>query len=46
MLATMEEEGFGHCTNTGACEAECPKEISVDNIAKLNREYIRSLMKK
>ena len=46
MLATMEEEGFGHCTNTGACEAECPKEISVDNIAKLNREYIRSLIKK
>ena len=46
MLSTMEEEGFGHCTNTGACEAECPKEISVDNIAKLNREYIRSLIKK
>ena len=46
MLATMEEEGFGHCTNTGSCEAECPKEISVDNIAKLNKEYIRSLIKK
>ena len=46
MLTTMEEEGFGHCTNTGACEAECPKEISVDNISKLNREYIRSLIKK
>ena len=40
MINTMEEEGFGHCTNTGACEAECPKEISIDNIAKLNREYI------
>jgi len=46
MLSQMEEEGFGHCTNTGACEAECPKEISVDNIAKLNKEYIRSLIKK
>ena len=46
MIATMEKEGFGHCTNTGACEAECPKEISVDNISKLNREYIRSLIKK
>ena len=46
MINTMEEEGFGHCTNTGACEAECPKEISIDNIAKLNREYIRSLIKK
>jgi len=46
MLNQMEEEGFGHCTNTGSCEAECPKEISVDNISKLNREYIRSLLKK
>ena len=46
MLSQMEEEGFGHCTNTGSCEAECPKEISVDNIAKLNKEYIRSLIKK
>ena len=46
MLAQMEDEGFGHCTNTGACEAECPKEISVDNIAKLNKEYLRSLIKK
>ena len=46
MVNTMEEEGFGHCTNTGSCEAECPKEISVDNISKLNREYLRSLLKK
>ena len=45
MINTMEEEGFGHCTNTGACEAECPKEISIDNISKLNREYIRALLK-
>ena len=46
MLNQMEKEGFGHCTNTGSCEAECPKEISVDNIGKLNREYLRSLLKK
>lgn len=39
MVAQMEEEGFGACTNTGACEAECPKGISIANIARLNREY-------
>ena len=36
MINIMDEEGFGSCTNTGACEAECPKEISVNNIIKLN----------
>ena len=41
MIASMDSEGFGSCTNTGACEAECPKEISVDNIIKLNKEYIK-----
>ena len=41
MVATMDQEGFGSCTNTGACEAECPKEISVENIIKLNREYLK-----
>ncbi|CAL1519962.1 succinate dehydrogenase/fumarate reductase iron-sulfur subunit [Chitinophaga sp. MM2321] len=40
MLAQMDKEGFGSCTNTGACEAECPKEISLTNIARLNREVI------
>ena len=40
MVAQMDKEGFGNCTNTYACEAECPKEISVANIARLNREYI------
>ncbi len=40
MVAQMEQEGFGSCTNTGACEAECPKGISLSNIARLNREYI------
>jgi succinate dehydrogenase / fumarate reductase iron-sulfur subunit len=39
MVATMDAEGFGACTNTGACEAECPKGISLTNIARMNREY-------
>jgi succinate dehydrogenase / fumarate reductase, iron-sulfur subunit len=39
MVNQMDEEGFGACTNTGACEAECPKEISLSNIARMNREY-------
>lgn len=39
MVNQMDEEGFGSCTNTYACEAECPKGISVTNIARLNREY-------
>ena len=43
MVLKMDEEGFGHCTNTGACEAECPKEISLEYIRKLNLEYHRSL---
>ena len=40
MVAQMDIEGFGNCTNTGACSAECPKEISQENIARLNREYL------
>ncbi len=40
MVHQMDEEGFGMCSNITACEAECPKEISVENIARLNREYI------
>ncbi len=40
MVKQMDLEGFGHCTNTGACEAECPKEISLENIARMNREYL------
>ena len=39
MVAQMDNEGFGFCTNTGACSAECPKEISLSHIARLNREY-------
>ena len=42
MVAQMDEEGFGSCTNTSACEAECPKEISVTNIARMNREFIKA----
>ena len=42
MVNQMDKEGFGSCTNTGACEAECPKGISVTNIARLNREYLKA----
>jgi succinate dehydrogenase / fumarate reductase iron-sulfur subunit len=42
MVATMDEEGFGNCTNTGACEAECPKEISLEHIARMNREFLKA----
>ncbi len=45
MVATMDEAGFGNCTVTGSCEAVCPKEISLDFIAKLNREYMRAILK-
>ena len=45
MVNKMDEEGFGHCTNTGACEAECPKEISLEYIRKMNWEYHRSNIK-
>ncbi len=42
MVAQMDLEGFGNCTNTGACEVECPKEISLDNISRMNREYLKA----
>jgi succinate dehydrogenase / fumarate reductase iron-sulfur subunit len=45
MIAQMEKEGFGACTNTEACSAECPKEISMDVIAQLRREYFRTFVK-
>jgi succinate dehydrogenase / fumarate reductase iron-sulfur subunit len=44
MVRTMDEEGFGNCTNTGACEVECPKGISLDNIARMNREYLKAIL--
>ena len=40
MVEQMDKEGFGNCTNTGACEVECPKSISIEYIAKMNREYL------
>jgi succinate dehydrogenase / fumarate reductase iron-sulfur subunit len=46
MVAVMDEEGFGSCSNTYACEAECPKGISVTNIARMNRDYIMAEVKK
>ncbi|HKJ41278.1 MAG TPA: succinate dehydrogenase/fumarate reductase iron-sulfur subunit [Sunxiuqinia sp.] len=42
MVAKMDELGFGGCTNTGACEVECPKNISIANISRLNRQYLKS----
>jgi len=45
MVKQMDEEGFGNCTNTGACEVECPKGISLENIARLNREYLSASLK-
>ena len=42
MVAKMDELGFGNCTNTGACEVECPKNVSISNIARLNREYLKA----
>ena len=45
MVKQMDEEGFGNCTNTGACEVECPKGISLDNIARLNREFLKAKYK-
>ena len=45
MVKQMDEEGFGNCTNTGACEVECPKGISLENIARMNREYLFASLK-
>ena len=42
MVAQMDLEGFGNCTNTGACEIECPKGISLENIARMNREFMKA----
>jgi succinate dehydrogenase / fumarate reductase iron-sulfur subunit len=42
MVKQMDEEGFGNCTNTGACEVECPKGISITNIARMNNEYLKA----
>jgi succinate dehydrogenase / fumarate reductase iron-sulfur subunit len=42
MVEQMDKEGFGNCTNTGACEVECPKGISLENIARMNREFLKA----
>ena len=46
MVAQMDKEGFGNCTNIGACEVECPKEISLSHIARMNREYLKASLSK
>lgn len=46
MVEQMDKEGFGNCTNIGACEIECPKDISLENIARLNREYMAATLGK
>lgn len=45
MVRQMDEEGFGNCTNTSACEIECPKGISLENIARMNREFLKASLK-
>lgn len=45
MVRAMDAEGFGSCTVTGSCEAVCPKTISLDFIARLNRDYLKGLIK-
>ena len=45
MVSKMDELGFGNCTNTGACAAQCPKNISLSNIARMNREYMKMKIK-
>ena len=45
MVEQMDKEGFGNCTNTGACEVECPKGISLSNIARMNRDYLSATLK-
>ena len=46
MVEQMDKEGFGNCSNTGACEVECPKQISLEHIARLNREYLAAAVTK
>ncbi len=45
MVTKMDELGFGNCTNTGACESECPKNVSISHIARLNREFLKAKLK-
>jgi succinate dehydrogenase / fumarate reductase iron-sulfur subunit len=45
MVKQMDEEGFGNCTNIGSCEAVCPKEINLDFIARMNRDYAKAVFR-
>jgi succinate dehydrogenase / fumarate reductase iron-sulfur subunit len=44
MVAAMDAEGFGACTNAGECEAVCPKEITLENIAMMNRDFLKAIL--
>ena len=44
MVAAMDDEGFGTCTNHGECEAACPKGIKLDFIARMNRDYLKAIL--
>jgi succinate dehydrogenase / fumarate reductase iron-sulfur subunit len=46
MFERQDAEGFGTCTNEGECEAECPKEIPITNIARMNREFLKATLAK
>ena len=46
MVSAMDNEGFGNCTVMGSCEAVCPKEISLDFISRMNRDYLKALWRK
>jgi succinate dehydrogenase / fumarate reductase iron-sulfur subunit len=46
MIEAMDREGFGNCTNLGSCEAVCPKEISLDFIGRMNRDYRKALLRR
>jgi succinate dehydrogenase / fumarate reductase iron-sulfur subunit len=45
MVEQMDKEGFGNCSNTGACAVECPKGIDLSNIARMNRDYLAATLK-
>jgi len=44
VLSSLDDEGFGSCSNEGECEAVCPKEISISNIARMNRDFLRAIV--
>jgi succinate dehydrogenase / fumarate reductase iron-sulfur subunit len=46
MVSQMDAEGFGDCTNIGSCEAVCPKRITLDTMARMNRQYLKATVKR